>query len=1058
MKKRLLLFLFMSSLFGLNCLLAQTLKVTGTITDASTGDVLPGASVVVQGTTVGVISDIDGKYSIELPSAEGTLVFSFIGYNTETVLVKGQTVVDMKLVPDVKKLDEVVVIGYGVQKKKLTTGANLNVKGEKIQALNTTTAMDALKGITPGVNIIQTNAQPGAKAKVYIRGIGTTGDSNPLYIVDGVIQGNIDYLNPSDIESLDVLKDAASAAIYGSRGANGVILVTTKQGKKNTKAQVTYDGYTGWQNVYKKPDLLNAQEYALIMDEAVVNQGLAPHNFAALVPDWDRIETGEWKGTNWFDEMMVNDAPIQSHALSVIGGAEKSTYSLGASYIGQEGVFGKQSNSFYNRTNLRLNTENVIFSKGSNDIIILGENLTYTNTKNNAIRQGNIYWNDVHNAVVTSPFLPLYDDDGEYHMPIAWDPTYGVNPAGLMDYITKNGENNDNRIVGSAYVIIQPIKSLKLRSSLGVNAWWGASRTWTPDYNLGPVNNPDGDRVTQNVWNGSSVLWDNTITYSLKLNNHSISAMVGNSVEKTTSGFQLKAEAQNTFYQDFEHAYISNTNTSAPVNLALGGRNDYGYGMLSYFGRISYDFKETYMLTVMMRSDGSSRFAKGKRWGTFPSISAGWVVSNESFMSGASDVVNFLKIRASWGQVGNERIKSFQYSSTMGYLHSDINQPYYIATYGFGSKTDRLLGSFPVRIPNPDVTWETSEQLNIGFDASFLNSRLLANFDWYKKDTKDWLVDTDVPTENGVSSMTINGGQVTNTGIELALNWNDKFKDLKYGIGTSLTYNKNEVTEIANSEKIIHGPSNVLSQGTGEIFRAQVGYPIGYFWGLQTDGVIQDEAEAAAWIAPEGAPNAGLPYYSDQRPGDLRWVDQDKNGVIDDKDKVMIGDPNPDVILGIQLNLDYKGFFLNATANGAFGQQIAKSYRSFADSYKNNYTTDILDRWHGKGTSNKIPRLNASPHRNTQNLSDLYIQNGDYLRISNITIGYDLKKLIKKLPANEVRLYLTGKNLYTFTKYDGMDPEIGYGDDINLYPWASGIDLGLYPSARTILVGVSLKF
>ncbi len=423
MKKRLLLLLFLTSLLGGNILLAQNLQVRGTITDLQTGDGLPGASVVVQGTTIGAITDIDGKYSIEVPSNESVLVFSFVGYVSESIPVNGQTVIDMKLSPDIKKLDEVVVIGYGVQKKKLTTGANLNVKGETIQALKTTNAMDALKGITPGVNITQTNAQPGAKTKVNIRGIGTTGNSEPLYLVDGVIQGNIDYLSPSDIESIDVLKDAASAAIYGSKGANGVVLVTTKQGRRNMKAQITYDGYWGLQNVYKMPDLLNAKEYALIMDESVVNQGLAPHNFAQLVPDWDKIQSGEWEGTNWFKKMRVVDAPVQSHALNITGGAEKSTYSMGASYIDQEGIFGKQSNSFLKRLNLRLNSEYVLFSKGNNDIITVGENLTFTNTKTNTIRQGNIYWNDVHNSVVTSPFLPLYDEKGKYHMPIAWDPT-----------------------------------------------------------------------------------------------------------------------------------------------------------------------------------------------------------------------------------------------------------------------------------------------------------------------------------------------------------------------------------------------------------------------------------------------------------------------------------------------------------------------------------------------------------------------------------------------------------------------------------------------------------
>lgn len=1033
----------------------QNFRVTGKVTDAATGEALLGVNVVVQGTTQGVVTDLDGNYSLDLPNENSTLVFSFIGYVTQTIPVAGQNVIDVALATETQSLEEVVVVGYGVQKKKLTTGANLNVKGERIAELNTTSPMSALKGITPGVNITQSNGQPGAGSKVYIRGIGTTGDASPLFIVDGVAQGNIDYLNPNDIESIDVLKDAASAAIYGSRAANGVILVTTKQGRKNMKPTITYDGYMGWQNVYKKPDLLNAQQYAYIMDEGNVNQGLTPHNFSQLVPNWDQIAGGEWKGTDWFEEMMVRNAPVQNHSLGIQGGSEKTIYSIGASYLDQDGIFGRQSDSYYKRINLRLNTENILFSKNDLDMLTLGEKLTYTRTSNNAIRQGNIYWNDVHNSLVASPFLPLRDSTGNYSMPIPWDPTYGVNPAGLMEYNTRYGENLNNQIVGAVYLVFNPIKNLTFRSNFGVNAWWGSGRQWVPDYNLGPVNNPDGDHVTQSMSSGNTTTWDNTLTYSFDVGeNHSFVAMIGNAIEKNNRNLQLNVGNWNTLFQDFEHAYISNT-TQISGNTSLIGRNDFGWGMSSFFGRVTYDFREKYLFSAMLRADGSSKFTENNRWGYFPSISAGWVITNEPFMSGVTEYLNFLKLRASWGQVGNQNVGNFLYSSTMGYLSSE---GYYNASYSFGSKTVRDIGSYPTRIPNPDITWETSQQLNFGFEANFLNSRLQTTFDWYKKDTKDWLVNADIPTQNGISSMTINGGQVTNKGVELSLSWNDKIAEFNYGATVSLSHNKNEITRIANSEGIIHGPGNVLSQGTSEIFRAQVGYPIGYFWGFETDGVIQNEAEAAAWVTPEGASNAGQRYFSDQRPGDLRFVDQNRDGVINDLDKVMIGNPNPDYILGIQLTMGYRGFSFNATANGNFGQQIAKSYRSFADSYKNNYTTDILGRWHGEGTSNKIPRLNSSPHRNTQFLSDLYIQNGDFLRLSNVTLGYDFKQLVNALPFAETRLYVTGQNLLTLTKYNGMDPEVGYGDSGSQYSWASGVDLGLYPAARTVMVGLSLRF
>ena len=1027
--------------------------ITGTVTDTN-GEAVIGANVSEKGTTNGTITDMTGKYSINVTTSPTTLVFAALGYLQQEVAVSGQGVIDVQLQPEEKTFDEVVVVGYGTTKKKLVTGANLNVKGEDIQALNTSTAMDALKGITPGVNIVQNNAQPGAMNKINIRGIGTTGDSNPLFIVDGVSTGNIDYLSPSDIESIDVLKDAASAAIYGSRAANGVVLVTTKQGKKNLKPVITYDAYYGIQNIYKEPDLLNAKEYAFIMNEAVVNGGGAPIDYSTIVPRWSEIEAGTYEGTNWFKEMMVENAPIQNHSVNIQGGGERSTYSIGASFFDQDGVFGKQTNSFYKRFNLRLNSNHSLISKGNMDVVSLGQTLTYTKTKNNGVRQGNIYWNDVHNALVTSPFLPIYDTTGIYHKTIDGWNSSDPNPAALMEYNTKYNENDNNQIVGTVFIDIQPIKNLKLHSSFGVNTWFGASRGYTPKSDLGARYIVATDNNTQNMWYGASFNQENTLTYSLTLQgDHNISAMVGNSIEKSVASWNMNISNRANLYGDFAHAYISNTPTPSSenaTNISIGGRNDAAWSMMSYFGRINYDFKETFLLNVNFRADASSNFLPENRWGYFPSVSVGYVMTNSSFMQGTSAFLDFLKIRASFGQVGNQNIGGFQYASTLAYR--DGSDTYNTWSYPFGdSKTSRAVGTRPSRIPNPNIGWETSQQIDAGVDAYFLKSRLQVTFDWYQKDTKDWLVYTEIAGFNGIPGYTINGGSVSNKGIELAMNWNDKIGDITYGASVSFSHNKNEITEIANSEGIIHGPSNVLSQGTGEIFRAQVGYPIGYFYGYETDGILQNQAEVDAWVN-----SSGQKYFADAAPGDIRFVDRNGDGVINESDRTLIGDPNPDYVLGIQLHAEYKGISFSLTGNGAFGQQIAKSYRSFADSYKNNYTTDVFQRWHGEGTSNTYPRLLSSPHRNTQNLSKLFIQNGDYFKLSNITVGYDLKTVLKNMPLSEFRLYLTAKNLYTFTKYDGMDPEVGSSGGNQA--WASGIDLGLYPTARTYMFGLSIKF
>lgn len=470
--------------------------------------------------------------------------------------------------------------------------------------------------------------------------------------------------------------------------------------------------------------------------------------------------------------------------------------------------------------------------------------------------------------------------------------------------------------------------------------------------------------------------------------------------------------------------------------------------MASFFGRVNWNYNEKYMATAIIRADGSSNFARGNRWGYFPSVSAGWVISNENWMESTKGWMDFLKIRASWGQNGNQSISNFQYVSSVAF---DKYNVYNFGSTSLGTTDSKATGGYAKNLPNPDVSWETSEQLNIGLDARFLNNRLGFAFDWYKKTTKDWLITAPIVATAGTGAPVINGGDVENKGFEIALNWNDNIgKDFRYGVNINFSHNKNEVTRIANSEGIIHGEANVLSQGTNEMYRAQVGYPIGYFYGYQSSGVFQNQAEIDAWKAAGNGFLQGTP-----QPGDLIFTDRNHDGVINEADKTMIGDPNPDYRLGLSINLAYKGFDLSVTANGAFGQQIAKSYRRFADSRYNNYTTDVFKRWHGEGTSNSYPRLTDGSNVNFKEISDIYIEDADYLRIQNVTFGYDFKKLFPKMPLQQARLYVQVQNLYTFTGYSGLDPEVGYGFDKS---WVTGIDLGSYPQPRTVLVGANIKF
>lgn len=1012
-------------------------KITGVVYDEA-GIPVIGANILEKGTTNGTITDIDGNFSLTV-SDKAVLVVSYIGYDQQEIVVQGKDSFVINLKEDSQTLEEVVVVGYGVQKKKLVTGATVQVKGEDLQKLNTVNPMGALQSQSPGVNITKTSGQPGSEFKVSVRGIGTVGDSSPLYIVDGVTVSNIDYLSPSDIESIDVLKDAASAAIYGARAANGVILVTTKQGKSG-KAVIEYDGYVGWQNIVQNVTPLNAQQYAMIMSEAAENSEMNPFDFQNLVPDWDKIESGEWTGTNWFSEMCNKNAFMQNHALNVRGGTDMSVYSLGLSYTTQEGSFGNPAPPQYTRYSFRLNTDHKLIKGNGYDVLKIGENLNYTYSEKSTIGTGNLYVSDLRQAFITNPFLPVYDENGDYHYAIDWNEKQ-INPMGFLYYEHSQNLRKNNRLSGNIYVELQPLKGLKFRSSFGLHLDMSSYRKFVPTYNLGPEKFCNENVTTQQFSLNNKWLFENTLSYDLTIKeNHAFNFLVGTSAEKSGLGENINGENVNSVFNDFKHAYLDNNRQIYEGKTKLSGGPQTPGRLLSYFGRVNYNFRETYMATLVMRADGSSNFAPKNRWGFFPSISAGWVITNEKFMQKTSSWLEFLKIRASWGQNGNQNIAGFQYLANIAFD----------SMYFFGdNKNNVYTGAYPSILANTDIKWETSEQIDLGIDARFLSGRLGLTFDWYDKKTKDWLLVAPILGSYGTGAPYINGGDVLNRGVEFGLSWRDQINEFHYSINGNIAYNKNEVTRIANSEGIIHGPANVLSHNTAELYRAQVGYPIGYFWGYETDGIFQNDDEVMNYKNAEGKV-----IMPDAKPGDLRFVDKNGDGTIDDNDKGMIGDPNPDITFGLSANMSYKGFDLSIVTSGVAGNQIARSYRSGNEAF-HNYTTEILDRWHGEGTSNTVPRVTASASINDLYISDRYIENGSYWRISNITIGYDFKKLFKNLPLQQARLYVTGQNLATLTAYKGLDPEVGYGYDSS---WASGIDLGFYPSPRTFMVGVSLKY
>lgn len=1025
-------------------------KITGIVKDSS-GEPIIGANVVVKGTSIGSITDIDGNFSFEAPS-DGHLLISYLGYEEQSILLSGKNTINVVLKEDTKLLDEVVVIGYGIQKKKLVTGATIQVTGEKLSKLNTVDAFGALQSQAAGVQITQNSGEPGEGYKINIRGLGTTGSATPLYVIDGVAGGNISALSPNDIESIDILKDAASAAIYGARAANGVILVTTKQGKAG-KLSITYDGYYGIQEPNTngiRP--ANAKEYITLINKALDCAGTQKYDFESLIPnEYSKIMNGTWNGTNWLKESTDNSAPIMSHAINLTGGSDSSRFAFGFSSLNQKGTIGKPAQPQYDRYTVRLNSDHSLWKINDRDIIKFGENVTFTATKKSGINLEGIYSNNIRDLLNACPLLPAYNAEGKYFVyqdmkSDNWDfDTDQVNPLALINYTHSDSSTIGYRLQSNAFLEISPIIGLKFRTAGGWQYYHSDFRSYVPVYELTAKSSNTSDDVTQKQSYSTNWTWENTLNYILKMGNHNFDFLIGQSVEKWGYGNSVEVKNSYSLFSDsYKNAYIDNTQGLTTTDTRISGAPNTNGSLASFFGRVNYNYNETYMATVVMRTDGSSNFARDHRWGYFPSVSAGWVLTNEKFMERTKGWLDFFKLRASWGQNGNCNINNFQYVATIAFGNT--------AKYYYNDKSNGSTGAYPDILPNKDVSWETSEQFDLGFDSRFLNSRLGMNFDVYNKKTKDWLVVAPQLLSYGTGAPYINGGDVENKGWEFAISWNDVIgKDFKYGASFSLSHNKNKVTRLANQEGIIYGDENILAQNTDRFYRAEVGYPMGYFWGYKTNGVFQNQTQIDEYKA-----NGGVFLQENPQPGDLIFVDYDGNGEINSNDKTQIGDPNPHYNIGLNVNCSYKGFDLSISGYGALGQQIAQCYRNFSDTPNMNYTNlDVTKYWTKEGSTNKYCRFSDGKNTNMKEISDMYIQNGDYLKISNITIGYDFKCLWKSMSMKQCRIYVTVQNLITFTGYNGMDPEVGYGAGNS---WASGIDLGYYPNPKTFMGGISITF
>ncbi|PAM95962.1 SusC/RagA family TonB-linked outer membrane protein [Flavobacterium sp. IR1] len=998
----------------------QSKFVSGNVTSADDNMGVPGATVLVQGSKTSTVTDFDGLYKIEAKAGD-VLVISFMGYKTQKVTVGTQRKINVTLQGETAELKEIVVIGYGTQKKKVNTAATSLVSGKDIQQVASLDVVNALQGQASGVNVTSSSGQPGANMVVNIRGAGTAGKSDPLYVVDGVVVDNgIGYLDPSAIERIDVLKDASAASIYGARAANGVILVTTKKGKDG-KMNIALNSYTGFQQVAKRLDLLNTREYTTIMNEARVNSGLTPLYSQAQI---------NGASTDWQDHLFNDGAIKQNHSLLITGGDKKSTIATGLSYYGQDGMIGSATNqSSYDRITFSLNSTSQVIE----NYLKIGENFTYSNTKSSGIADEGIYSNGIRSFINAAPIDTPYAADGSFaRSNISADVS---NPVGSLYYNNFNQTKN-NRLVGNLFAELKILKDLTFRTSFGVDMTDSNYRSFRPVYSLSSSDNNVVSSVTQSGTKSLGWIFENTLQYKFVLaGSHNFDVLAGTSAKKNTADY-MEGQGRNLIFDDFAHAYLDNSKDPTS-NVVKGNRTD--YAIQSYFGRLLYDYDNKYLLSATVRRDGSSEFGPNNKYAIFPSFSAGWNLDRETFFK-ENAVLNTFKLRASWGQNGNDQFsRRFAYMSVV----NSTNKGYH---FGTGDETI-LVGSSPDQLADPNLKWETSEQLDLGFDATLFTNFTLT-FDYYDKKTKDWLVLASIPTYAGASAPYINGGDVSNKGYEIALGYRKSFGGWNFGINANISHNENKVLRIANNEGIIHGESNLLFQGLDEMNRVEVGKPMGYFWGLQTNGIFQNAAEVAAGVQPNAS------------PGDVRFVDLNGDGKIDANDKTEVGNPNPDYTYGVNFDLSYKAFDLSVNTYGTAGGQNVFGVHDYTRAYSN-HTTEVLNRWTSEGTSNTTPRVTygTDPNGNYTKFSDLYVQDSDFFRIKNVTIGCDLVKLSDKLNFfSKFRLYVAANNLYTFTKYKGMDPEIGFGNVNVGQEWARGIDVGYYPQPRSYMMGLNVNF
>ena len=996
------------------------IPLSGLITDAADGQPLIGASVSLKDAAGGTTTDIDGRFRLNVASEEAILLVSYVGYVSQEILVGKQREIVVSLLENQSVLDEVVVVGYGAQKRSTISGAVSSISADDISELPILRTEQALQGRVAGVSVAQNSGSPGSALTVRIRGIGSIGSSEPLYIVDGILVGGLDYLNPNDIQSINILKDGASAAIYGARGGNGVVLITTKSGTKNQAGKISYDAYYGTQSPWKTANLLSSREYAILSNEAHVAAGVTP------LPEFSNPDAlGE--GTNWLDAIF-NDAPMSSHQLSLNGGGEKSTYALSGNVFDQNGIVGGDKAAFRRYT---------VRGSGSNavkDWLTMGTNVSFTSLTRSGLPENNEFVTPLVRALNIDPLTPLRKSNGTYAYS-RYSDTDITNPLNAIEQ-TYDRWHSD-RVVGLVYGELDLGYGLSFRPSYGIDATFAKQDIFYPRFDLSndPIlaDAPAGEKrlinsvvVNNNTWKNWQ--WENVLNWhKIIANRHDLVLTAGTSTIENRHDYNGGANT-NLPSNDPKEAFISNTIDPIASQSAYGGAEESAWQ--SYFGRANYALDEKYLLSASFRADGSSKFGANNRFGYFPSVSAGWILSREDFWK--ENLISFLKIRASWGQNGNDQIGNYGYTTI---VNSGQN-------YTFGPTQVITNGSVALTSANPDLKWETIEQTNFGMDAEFWEGRVSFTGDYYFKNTLDMLYAAPIPLTPGTAPPVTNVASVQNRGLELSANYRNRDRAFKYSLGGNIAFVKNEVTSLGKGgEPKFAGR---VQSGNADVTKTEIGQPIGSFFGYVTDGIFQSqqEVESAAFQNENTA------------PGDIRFKDLDGDGAITSTDQTYIGNPSPDMNYGMTLDMEFKGFDLGIFLQGTQGNDLYNATVRYDFNYVNR-PVSVLKRWTGPGTSNSEPRVSLLDPNQNARVSDRFVEDGSYLRLKNVQLGYALpKNLLKKIKFEKFRLYVLAQNLFTFTKYSGMDPEIGaYGGALN-----AGVDRGFYPQARVFLGGLNVTF